>query len=382
MSSLLFNNKGKVFGTIVLILVVAIIASVATYYILQNQNITSENPPIVISISGNKQNEYEQQKDIGPNEDTPISPSNLAFYDGFWVDIIMGGNKNSGEDLWIYKNSDNKINIDYIDTKNDIYFEIDDIEVVNNKGIFRSSGGIYEGTIETKEKIVEVVFTDTNTNTSYDYLFQKESAVTLTRAELFDQINYIIKGNYSEIDRRIFDYKDGKQFMSLSLANKCYIENRELKSSYGGVDYFRDVYTIDKTKNKLVTISEIIEDEEHARRVDSYISSVLGDKMARADSSGDVWPYPSFMGVLSSYNDVSKYFTIDEDDHFLTIKIFDTVKVDDEIYDDLWISVPFEYVFSDDRLISMGLEPFKALEKGSGDVSGDKSGEISDEITI
>ena len=369
MSSIM-NRKNSILPIIVLIVVIILVVIIG--FLLMSEKTpepVSTNTPVITTESSG---EDTTPVVIENNTKPQVNEDLLASYDGYWVDIIMGGTSNSGEDLWVYYKGDDVVDIDFIDNKSATYFEADDIEITDNHGSFKNAFGMHDGEIDIKGKAIELSFKDNSTADIKNYLFEKRSIRTLTRKDLFNEIDKVIQNNYQDIDTTVFKVKDGNQFMSLGLAENCFIKNRETRSSYDGIDYFRDIYTIDKVKNKLVTISDIIEDEEHARRVDDIISSFISDKIVRAMEDNERWPYGEFMGVLSTYNDSSKYFYIDEDNHYVNIKVFNSGNYGIETYDELWCGVPFIYVFTDERLVSMGIEPMSFVEEVSGEmVSGE-----------
>ncbi len=362
---MIFKNEGRigVKSLIVITAIIIIIAVIGMLIINENKKQPTTNIPITNNNTPATSGEYTPNSvDINT-----LPPDSTLRYHGLWVDMVMGGQNYSGDDLWIYARNENSIDIEYIGN-NGISFEAYGIPIIDGRGEFVDSSRKYNGSLNLKTTFVELDYTEDETGSSHSISFEKLSKKTVTRRELFGEIQRIINSNYQNIDPTIFRIKNGKEFLLLNMVPTCYVENRERKSTYNGIDYFRDVYTIDKVSNKLVSISDVIPDEKHVKDTDAYIKDFLNRKKAQAELSGDTWNYAdTFLGILSPYNIYSKYFYVDEENYTVSI----------QIYDDLWCNVPFYIAFDKDRQSRYGVSaPIVLLPSGdtSGDISGDLGG--------
>lgn len=355
--SRIYRRRNNSFGIFAIIFIVIAIVIIATVLYVNKNKEEPYVPPV-----------QEEPKASGETSTLStiikIDTKDISSYEGYWVDILLGGTSYGGSDLWLYYKSDDTFDLDFIDSEKNISFEEDDVKIINNSASFVVLN--YSCILTINEKIIN--FTVKDSSNSYEYLFEKKSNKIISRKELFDAIDNVIKSRYQYIDSTILRYKNDNNFIALGLVPTCFIKNRDAKSTYDGVDYLRDVYTVDKTKNKLITIGDLIEDEEHARRVDKYILEDLERQKDTALDSGYIWPYPAYLGVLSPYNNASKYFYVEEEAHVVHIKAYEKMIVKDEETNEVWCTIPFEYIFNDERLIKMGIEP---LSFESGDSSGD-----------
>ena len=369
------NYKGKInINSIIIITAIIVIIAVIGVFIIINKSQTSYEQPNLEHDSS----QIDTQPTVDSKEKADSLPNDTQYatkglYHGLWVDMVMGGKKASGDDLWLYENEDGTIDFEYI-SSDGIEFESSRITLYDDAGSFVDESRNYEGSITLKPYLVELNYINSASQISKSISFEKYSKITLTRRELFNEINSIISSKYTNINPNIFRIKDGREFLLLNLVPTCLVENRDVKSSYSGIDYIRNVYSIDKYNNKLLTISDLIIDEEHARTIDSFIKSFIEDKKQEYSSNNETWPYEGeFIGILSPYNDNSKYFYVDEIGSVLVVKILNNKNKTDDDSQDLWCSIPLYLVLDNERKSRLGIQD-PIIEALSGDYSGDIGG--------
>ena len=367
------KGKNEIKKIIIITAIIVIIAVVGVLITINKSQISYEQPDLE---HNNGQIDIQPIVD-GKEEVDPLlnetQYSTKGLYHGLWVDMVMGGKDASGDDLWLYENEDGTIDFEYI-SSDGTEFESSQVTLYDNSGSFVDQSRNYEGNISLKPYLVELNYNNSVSQISKSISFEKYSKNTLTRRELFNEINSIISSKYTNINPNIFRIKDGKEFLLLNLVPTCFIENRDVKSSYSGIDYIRNVYTIDKYNNKLLTISDLIIDEEHARTIDGFIKSFIENKKQEFSLNNELWPYEGeFIGILSPYNDNSKYFYVDEIGSVLTVKVLENKAKTDDESKDLWCNIPLYLVLDNERKARLGIQD-PIIEVPSGDYSGDIGG--------
>ncbi len=339
---------------IALVVILLIILGFIGYKVVLNKKSNEHTSGDIIPIysdntSGNNNNENMNSGNIIP---PPVIITSINDYDGYWIDTAKGSFNDGGADLWVYYNDDNTISIELTDYESGEIIVANNVSAQYNQTVeFKSTETSSTGTIRLGDKVIELLIDGSSR------LFIKASTRTITRRELFEEINDIIVSQYSKIDNTMFSFEESNDFLSLKLLPTCYLKPSELKVAYEGTEYIRDVYIIDKRKAKLINLQDVLDnDNARVKEVDNYIKKYIEIKKLEFNrlceinkESGEEWPYKKFESVLDPYNYESKYFLIDEENQNVDIKVLPYPDEAMKALGDIWISVPFEICFSSER---------------------------------
>ncbi len=358
MRSRLFTPK-----FVFILLLIVLICLVGAYYIWQmytrddfSFSPFAQTPTGTTNSSGNSINNNVPNNNDLPNNVPTNSIFAIANYEGYWEDLVNGDSN-----LWIYDNKDGTIDFDYYkprtDSKSATKVTINDKGVGEYTATDDSKGAIY-----LKENVVELEYVGMDGNKN-NASFSKTSSKVISRRQLFEEIQKIIESNYKAINKDIFKYEESPNYLTLSLADGCFIKANEVNVSYEGIEFLRDDYIIDKKLGKLITLQDLLEnDSKRIADVDNYIKGYLEIKKLEFERfcqlnnlSGEAWPYQEFNGVMDPYNYNSKYFSIDETNKNVIIKALSYPDEARKALGDLWIKVPFEVCFDAKRQREFGV---------------------------
>jgi len=339
---------------VVVIAIIAIIVVVAIIIMNKNNNKPTNHEVIDVnpSTSGETIVDVETQ-----------TSKKLAYseYEGYWTDISRGGVDGGGIDLWFYCNDDDTINFS-ISEYRQYSFDIEKLTIDKSKSTyFKDTSGSYEGTIVLKDSVIEVNYNVSSETKSAT--FSKESTSVITRRQLFEEIQNIINSGYSKVDASMFSYQESDYYMSLKLIPTCYLKPSEQNVSYEGSEYIRDIYVIDKEKGKLVSLPDLLDNNYNTiGNVDDYIKKYIEIKKLEYNrlcelqgNSGDSWPYADYKSILDAYNYNSKYFYLDEAKQNVYIKALAYPDEARKALGDIWVAVPFEICFNEEKCTKMGV---------------------------
>ena len=327
----------------IVILIVIIGIVIGAIMIIGDRIISGSNKPLVTEEPKPDETTAVATEDNSKIPET-TSLASVKDYDGYWTST------SDEADLWVFFQSDGTINFNYSKSR-DKALNVTGIVAKTNEVLPFTAEDSTSGTITLKDNVIEL-------KTSGDsQSFIKASTRVISRRELFEEINNIINSRYTKVDNTMFTYEETNDYLSLKLLSTCYIKPDEQNIPFEGNEYLRDVYIIDKIKGKLINLQDLLENNtEIVSNVDNYIKGYLEIKKLEYDRlcqiqgvSGEPWPYKEFDGVLDAYNYESKYFDIDETNKNVNIKVLPYPDEARKALGDIWVAVPFEVCFSEDR---------------------------------